>query len=374
MADADTLRRPRLRAVASPERALRVVVFTTSYPRHADDFAGRFVSDAVTRLRERGVEVDVVAPGRYKSFGLAYDGGGIVRAVKRRPWIAPLLLWSMVRTLRAAARDADLIHAHWFAGGLIAALARRPFVVTLHGTISGGLLDDFKLCRRAPWLVRLVLNRARGVICVSEALAEAARAAGARDVVFIPNGIELPEAAGDEVEPLEVFYTGRLSPEKGIAELVEATSGLNLVVTGDGPLRKLVPHTLGFVSRDELARRYARAAVVVCPSRSEGFGVVCGEAMAHGKPVVASAVGGLANLVKHGETGFLVPPGDTAALRAAIDRLLADPVLRRDLGRAARERIIEHYAWERVIARTLEAYARATGTTVSAPEPLAVAA
>ena len=351
---------PHARKAQAPAKPLRVAVFTTSYPRHDDDFAGRFVSDAVTRLRERGVEVEVVAPGTYREFGLRYDGGGIVRALKRRPWLIPLLAVSMVRALRRAAKDADLVHAHWLAGGVVAALSGKPFVVTLHGTISGGLLDDFKLCARAPWLVRMVLRRARVVICVSEALAEAARKTGARDVVFVPNGIEYPAEAGLEAEPLEVFYTGRLSPEKGIAQLAEATKGLNLVVCGDGPLRPLVPQALGFVSREELARRFARAAVVVCPSLSEGFGVVCGEAMAHGKPVVASAVGGLANLVIDEETGLLVPPGDTAALRAAIDRLLADSQARLRMGGAARERIAASYSWERVTARTLAAYARAT--------------
>jgi glycogen synthase len=351
---------PPARQAQAPAKPLRVAVFTTSYPRDADDFAGRFVSDAVARLRGRGVELEVVAPGTYREFGLRYDGGGIVRALKRRPWLIPLLAVSMVRALRRAAKDADLVHAHWLAGGVVAALSGKPFVVTLHGTISGGLLDDFKLCARAPWLVRMVLRRARVVICVSEALAEAARKTGARDVVFVPNGIEYPSEAGPEAEPLEVFYTGRLSPEKGIAQLAEATKGLNLVVCGDGPLRPLVPQSLGFVSREELARRFARAAVVVCPSLSEGFGVVCGEAMAHGKPVVASAVGGLANLVIDEETGLLVPPGDTAALRAAIDRLLADSEARHRMGRAARERIAANYSWERVTARTLAAYARAT--------------
>lgn len=342
-----------------PESSLKVAVFTTSYPRHDDDFAGRFVSDAVARLRGRGVAVEVVGPGSYRDFGLRRDGGGIVRALKRRPWVLPFLLWSMVRTLRKTACDANLVHAHWLAGGAVAALSRRPFVVTLHGTISGGFLDDFKLCDRFPWLVRRILNRARVVICVSEALAEAARSAGARDVVFIPNGIELPAGDGREAEPLEVFYTGRLAPEKGIAELVEACAGLNLVVSGDGPLRELVPDALGFVSRAELERRFRRAALVVCPSRSEGFGVVCAEAMAHGKPVVASAVGGLQNLVRHEETGLLVPPGDVAALREAIRRLLADSGLRVRLGSAARERIRDGYSWDRVTAATLAAYNRA---------------
>jgi glycogen(starch) synthase len=340
---------------------MKVAVFTTSYPRHEDDFAGRFVSGAVERLRGRGVDVAVVAPGVFDDYGLTYDGAGLVRNVKRRPWVAPLLFLSMVRALRREAHDADLVHAHWIAGGVIALFSGRPFVVTVHGTISGGWLDDFKLLRRSPWLVRPVLKRARAVICVSEALTEAARGAGVRNVHFIPNGIEIPERVGEEAEPPEVFYTGRLAPEKGVDVLVEAADGLNLVISGDGPLRDVVPSPLGFLPRDELERRYARAAVVVCPSRSEGFGVVCAEAMAHGKPVVASAVGGLLGLVKNDETGLLVPPGDPKALRAAIDRLLADRGLRGRLGRAGRERIEALCSWEKVIDDTLDVYAQALG-------------
>jgi glycosyltransferase involved in cell wall biosynthesis len=337
------------------ERRLRVAVFTTSYPRHEDDFAGRFVSDAVARLRDVGVEVDVVSPGVYRDYGLAFDGGGIMRNVRRRPWLAPLLFLSMVRALRRAARRADLVHVHWLAGAVIALFAGKPFVVTIHGSISGGFLDDFRLCERHPRLVRRVLSRARAVLCVSEALTEAVRGCDIANAVFVPNGIAVPECVGDEADPLEVFFTGRLSPEKGVRELAAATEGMNLVVTGDGPLRDLVP-TRGFVSRDELDACFARAAVVVCPSLSEGFGVVCGEAMAHGKPVVASAVGGLANLVEHGRTGLLVEPGDVDGLRGAIELLLGDPELRARMGAAARERIRSYYGWERVTGATLAAY------------------
>ena len=115
----------------------------------------------------RGVAVDVVSPGAYSDFGLAFDGGGIMRNIRRRPWLAPLLFLSMVWALRRAARRADLVHAHWLAGAVVALFAGKPFVVTIHGSISGGFLDDFRLCERHPRLVRLVLSRARVVLCVS---------------------------------------------------------------------------------------------------------------------------------------------------------------------------------------------------------------
>ena len=113
---------------------------------------------------------------------------------------------------------------------------------------------------------------------------------------------------------------------------------MRLVVAGDGPLRERVPGALGFVPHDELSPLYARAAVSSCPSRREGYGVACAEAMAHGRPVVASAVGGLLDLVVDGETGLLVPPGDADALRAGLARVLDDVQLRRSMGAAARTR------------------------------------
>jgi glycosyltransferase involved in cell wall biosynthesis len=161
---------------------------------------------------------------------------------------------------------------------------------------------------------------------------------------------------GDEEEPPHVLYAGRLSPEKGILDLVAAAEGLPLVVVGDGPLRDQVPQAIGFLPNPELQERLARAAVVAVPSHREGFGVVCLEAMAHGRAVVASAVGGLRDLVVDGETGFLVAPRDRDALRAALERLLADRELRTRLGAAGRERAAAHFSWERDSGLTLEAY------------------
>jgi glycosyltransferase involved in cell wall biosynthesis len=131
---------------------------------------------------------------------------------------------------------------------------------------------------------------------------------------------------------------------------------MKLVVVGDGPLRSSLPQASGFVPRDELGSYYARAAVVACPSRREGFGMSCLEAMSYGAPVVASGVGGLLDLVVDGETGVLVPPRDVAALRAALAGLLADPERRRRLGTAGRERVERSFTRQACISSLLELY------------------
>ena len=336
---------------------MKVVVLTTSYPRSPEDVVGRFVADAVGRLRAAGVDVAVVSPLDFPHFGLAY-GHGVVGNLRRRPWLGlavPPMLAAFAAAARRAARDADLVHAHWLPAGLVAAATGKPFVVQLWGT-------DVELARRAPWLARRILRRARLAICASEDLAAAARELGAREVRVIPSGVDVPAEVTAPDKPPHVLYAGRLSPEKGVLELVEAARGLPLVVAGDGPLRERVPGALGWVAHDELLRLYERAAVVACPSHREGYGIACAEAMAHGRPVVASDVGGLRDLVVDGETGLLVPPGDVAALRAALERLLADPELRDRLGRAARERIRERFSWERAVAQTVTAYENALFT------------
>jgi glycosyltransferase involved in cell wall biosynthesis len=277
--------------------------------------------------------------------------------LRRRPWAAPLMLFSMWRALRRAARGADLVHAHWLLTAAAARFGGRPFVVTLHGSGSAGRFSDVELARRRPGLVRALLRPAAAAICVSETVAAAVRAAGV-DPVVIPNGVQIPEQVGPPVEPPEVLYVGRLSPEKNVDTLIEALGDLNLVVAGDGPLRDLVPNALGAVPHAEVGRLLERASVVVAPSEREGFGLAAAEAMAFGRPVVAAAGGGLLELVSDGETGLLVPPRDAEALRAAVERLLADAELRERLGQAARARARERFGWDAVIERTLDVYRR----------------
>jgi glycosyltransferase involved in cell wall biosynthesis len=330
---------------------MRVCVVTTSYPRGADDVAGAFLRDAVEALRAEGVMVDVVSPGHIHHFGIAY-GDGIPANLRRSPWkllLLPVFLVSLARAARRASRDADVVHAHWLPSALAALATGKPFVVQVWGS-------DIEVAQRAPWLFRPLLRRARCVVAASESLAAAARRLGARSVAVIPGGVELPAEVVAEEEPPHILYAGRLSEEKGVLELVQATRGLPLVIVGDGPLRSQVPGAVGFVPPHEVGAYLDRAAVVACPSRREGYGVVARQAMAHGRPVVATAVDGLVDAVQDGETGLLVPPGDVHALRSALERLLADGELRHRLGKAARAHAERAFTLTSAARLTIDVY------------------
>ncbi len=169
-----------------------------------------------------------------------------------------------------------------------------------------------------------------------------------------PNGVDVPPEPGPTAEPPHVLYAGRLAPEKGIEEFLRATEGLPRVVVGAGPIA--VPEATGFVPPSEIGAYYDRAAVVCVPSRREGVGFTALNAMAHGRPVVATPVGGLVDAVDDGVTGLLV---DRRGLRAAITRLLDDADLRRHLGDAARARAVERHSWEPATEALVRVYSAA---------------
>lgn len=330
---------------------MRVVVLTTSYPRDDHDVAGAFVRDGVEQLRKLDVEVDVVSPACFRHYGIAF-GDGIVGNLRRAPWkvlLLPAFLVAFARAARRAARDAELVHAHWLPSGFAGLATGKPLVVQLWGT-------DAELARRLPWLFKPIVRRARLVVCASNALAEAARRLGAREVRIIPTGVAIPDRVSEPDEPPHILYVGRLSEEKGVRELAEAARGLPLVVVGDGPLRSLFPSAVGFVPPAEVGSYLERAAVVVCPSRREGYGIVARQAMAYGRPVVATAVGGLLDAVIDGETGILVPQRDVFALRAALERLHGDYELRLRLGRSGWTRARELWGFESGARLLVERY------------------
>ena len=328
---------------------MKVVALATSYPRDANDVAGRFVADAVEAVRAQGVDVDVVSPARFRHFGIAY-GSGIAQNLRADPWrvlLIPAFLAEYARAARAAARDADLVHAHWIQSGIAARATGKPYVLQVWGT-------DVELARRAPALVRPLVRGARQVIAASTYLADEARALGARDVYVVPYGVDLPAEVRAPEEPPHVLFAGRLSEEKGVLEFVEATEGLPRVIVGDGPLRARIADAAGFVAPSELGAYYERAAVVCVPSRREGYGLAAREAMAYARPLVASRVGGLVDL--DGKGVVLVPPRDPAGLRAAVERLLGDAAERERLGALARETAMTLFSHERCARSLIEIY------------------
>jgi starch synthase len=118
---------------------------------------------------------------------------------------------------------------------------------------------------------------------------------------------------------------------------------------------------------DEVVQLYSHAAVFVCPSIYEPFGLINLEAMACSTPVVASRVGGIPEVVVDGETGLLVEPGDPAALAAALRRVLDDPARAARMGEAGRRRVEAHFSWDRIADRTLEVYQQAIEVHGRAP-------
>ena len=306
---------------------MKVLVLTTSYPPDG----GSFVAASVEAARSRGVEVEVVSPRDFRNFGIC-GGHGIVGNLRARPWLAvlvPAMLWNMRRA--AAGVDSDLVHAHWLVCGLVAATLRRPYVVQPWGT-------DVALLGRLPW-------RFPHVVAASRFLVDEL---GGGSVVATP----VPIPAHVPAVGRTVLFAGRLSPEKGIEEFLAATGGLPRAVVGAGPVD--VPESVGAV--DDVGPYYERAAVVVVPSRREGYGMVVREAMAYGRAVVATNVGGLRDAVDDGVNGLLVPPRDVAALRAAVERLLGDDELRARLGGAAREKAEHEWAADVVAGELVALY------------------
>jgi glycosyltransferase involved in cell wall biosynthesis len=211
-----------------------------------------------------------------------------------------------------------------------------------------------------------------------------AREVGAEEIAAFRSRHRLP--AG----PL-ALYVGRLVPEKGVEVLRAAWPQLHsdatLVVVGEGPLGPDVaalPHTrvLGALPRAELASAYAAAELALVPSIPtprflEPWGLVCNEAMHQGCPVLASAaVGAVAGgLVRDGENGVVVPPGDERALTGALERLLGDPGLRARLGTAARRDVAPYTydamaaGFDRALATAFERAAGQRGVTSSTSLP-----
>jgi glycosyltransferase involved in cell wall biosynthesis len=285
-----------------------------------------------TELRPSGVHVT------FRSTRTIFGGGRLG------------LLASSIRYDRALAShlranpSIGLLHAHF---GLPDALvvhrqaerAGLPFVVTLHGD------DAFKVLPRRDWIggaVRRAVTAASAVICVSDAMARAVSTTVDVEPIVIPNGYDDGLFKRSELErSLGLLFVGNLVPTKNLPMLlrsyarVRSDIGMPLTIVGDGPLRASLAASaaslgvadsvrfLGVQGRRQVADLMARAAALVLPSLSEGWGVVVAEALASGTPVVASRVGGVPEILASDDGGILVPPADEDALAAALIEIAA---------------------------------------------------
>jgi glycosyltransferase involved in cell wall biosynthesis len=367
---------------------MRVLFLAHNFPRYSGDPVGSFILRLAVALKTHGIDVHVVAPAaanapqeaiiegipvsRYhyaprRLETLAYTG--TMGTQVRRFWGARLAMLGLVvsgyrAAMRVAARTKiDVVHAHWwFPGGLVARAIRArkgiPYVVTMHGS-------DIRLGSTAPGgpaLFKAVAGQAFAITTVSTWLAAQARQL---DPATVPVVAPMP-VAPDLFHPGEgriadrLLFIGKLTPQKGLEYLLRALARMksrptvDVVGAGrvdDAHLRDLAVQ-LGVADRvtwhplltqAELAVLYRTAAIHVIPAIEEGLGLTAVEALLSETPVVAFDSGGIPDIVVDGQTGLLVPPGDTGGLAVAVDRLLADSEYRLRLGREGRRFALTHF-------------------------------
>ncbi len=306
--------------------------------------------------------------------------------------VAPEMIWTFDRpdrlggvprlaiAIRAAVRlwKPDVIHAHsTFAGAVVRMLTcvqtMPPIIYCPHGwafEIEQSPATKFATC----FAERMLSYRTRRIIAISEAEKSQGERAGIRKSKFVvvPNGIQgkCPEerAAWDD-QRLKVLFVGRLDRQKGVDVLFAATrdlgASLSVRIIGEEVLsgrtsqepRETVGHIafLGWRSKADVVAQINACDVVVMPSRWEGFGLVAVEAMRAGKPVIASSVGGLREIIEDGVTGLLVAPDDPMALTTALTRCDSSTLQR--MGTAGRQRFLAHYTSDRTHAGLMQVYA-----------------
>lgn len=393
---------------------MKVLYIVTAYDRHPGDGITPWLVETIRRLRERGITVEVLAPSYRGLPGGPVDGVTVHRfryaparfedlthdqtapdRVRQRPAylaLVPGYLLSASRKARALVRSGefDLVHAHWplphaIPGRVASRAAGLPLVLTFHGVEL-----TFARNARIPFLghfLRHAIRRADAVTANSSYTAGLIQQLHHRPVDIVPFGttVEPPAAPPPprpEVPPTRLLFVGRLVERKGIHHLIDAIkllpNGLDthISIIGEGPMRDALEARVeaaglsgaieltGYVAADRLAREYAECDIFVLPAAPdakgdvEGLGVVLIEALAHGKAAVASGVGGIVDIIRHEETGLLVPPADPRALSAALARLIRDPELARALGRRGRDHVEERFSWPAIIDGLERVYRR----------------
>jgi glycosyltransferase involved in cell wall biosynthesis len=396
---------------------VKILYIVTAYDRRPGDYITPWLVETIRRLRDEGVTVEVLAPA-YRGLASGVVEGVMVHRfryaprrwedlthdetapdrVRTKPWYLGLVPGYAVAGMLAAARLArrggyDVVHVHWpIPHALLGLAARRaggiPLVSSFHGV---ELTWTRRQLRPLGPFLRHVIRTSDAVTANSSYTAGLIRAVYDRPVEVLPFGATVEGGAPEHADaaraagPFELLFVGRLVERKGVQYLLRALASLSgrrsvrLRVVGDGPMRaelEAQAHALGlaevvefdgFVERAELSRRFAGCDAFVLPAvfdakgDVEGLGVVLVEALSYGKPVIASAAGGIVDVVRDGETGLLVPPGDVSALAGAIEALAADPERAAALGRQGQAHVAENFSWPVIIRRLAALYRSLAG-------------
>jgi starch synthase len=395
---------------------MQALILTNEYPPTVYGGAGVHV-EYLTRELARRIDVDVRTFGeqRIQEPSLRVRGYPVAHDLSATPDKLRPVLGAFSRDLGFVADPvtADVVHCHtWYThlGGIIAKLAYGiPLVITTHS------LEPLRPWKReqlgggydaSAWVERTALELADAVIAVSQGTKDDVLRLFEIDparVEIIHNGIDTDEyRPTDATDALErfgidpavpyVLFVGRITRQKGIVHLVRAIRhldpGFAVVLCAGAPDTKEIAVEMEAAVADARAARpnvhwiaemvdkptvrqlYSGAAVFACPSVYEPFGIINLEAMACETAVVASAVGGIPEVVVDGETGLLVPfepaggdsfePRDAERferdLAAAVNLLMADRERRQAMGRAGRQRAITHFSWASIAEQTVELY------------------
>ena len=289
--------------------------------------------------------------------------------------------------------DSEIVHTHTWYTNFAGALAKKVYGCKLVATVHS--LEPLRPWKKeqlgagyalSSWMEREGLEACDAVVAVSEEMK--------RDILkfydlqpgqvhVIHNGVDpgkyhpkdgTASLAKFGVRRPFVFFCGRLSRQKGIFDLVAAMDGVPagtqlVLATGKPDTPELLDElTAALAGRTDvvwihemledpdLVDLYNEAAVFACPSIYETFGIINLEAMACETPVVATSVGGIKEVVVHGETGLLVPPQEPAKLAKAIAKVIEDPTLAARMGEAGRGRVLAHFTWDRIAEKTLALY------------------
>jgi len=334
-------------------------------------------------------------------FREAMDGVSVVRgirAIEVGPLYGLTYILSVARFLFWHRRDWDVVHiTHIYLDAFAAVMTRRlhGFPIVVRPACAGFYGDLARLARFRAWPIypgpnktalRAIIRtiaRADAFIANSHELCEELHASGfsAGRIAHIPNGVDLdrfrpdPTARSAEARRrlglspgLLLVYAGRLDLQKGLHTLIDAmhssrvaASDARLLLLGDGPQRAELEHTVrhhGLATRvlfrglvEDVAPYLCAGDIFAFPSMGEGMPNALLEAMASGLPCVASDIGGCRDVIVHGETGLLVPPGDAAALQEALETLLGAAAVRERLGAAARRDAVSRFGLERMVDR-----------------------